>query len=128
MLSRLAQDAQHPGFTLVLADTQGRPAGFAYGRPACHLAALADRPPANGSQPLELRELAVVPHARGHGIGAALHDTLTAATPTGPRWLITHPHAAPALTLYRTRGWRTIRLLRLSNANGRVRILMYRYR
>ncbi|MGW7007992.1 hypothetical protein ACWGCW_35655 [Streptomyces sp. NPDC054933] len=74
------------GFTLALAqDTTGHPAGFVYGRPSCHLAALADRPPPVENVPLELRELAVAPYACGRGIGATLHDTLIAATPAGPR-------------------------------------------
>lgn len=126
-LDRLTHDTQHPGFILVLAhDSAGHPAGFAYGRPACHLAALAGRPPPHGVAPFELRELAVAPHACGQGLGAALHDTLAAATRAGPRWLVTHPHAAPALALYRARGWQTARLL--SIPSGQARVLMHRSR
>ncbi|MFF0793739.1 GNAT family N-acetyltransferase [Streptomyces spiralis] len=125
LIDRLTHDAQHLGFTLLLADNPaGRPVGVAYGRPACHLAALADRPPPSTTLPFEVRELAVAPTACGHGIGAALHDTLTATAPPGPRWLMTHPHAAPALALYRARGWQTSKLLTLPN--GTIRILMHR--
>ena len=124
LINRLTIDAHQPGFRLLLADdAAGHLVGFAYGRPACHLAALADQPPV-GRLPFELRELAVTPSACGHGIGAALHDALLTTAPPGPRWLLTHPHAAPALALYRARGWRTAKLLRLPDS--RTRILMHR--
>ncbi|WP_333766910.1 GNAT family N-acetyltransferase [Streptomyces sp. IBSBF 2435] len=75
--------------------------------------------------PFELRELAVAPHLSGRGVGAALHDALTAATPPGPRWLITHPYGAPALALYRSRGWQTTRNLPAPGRTGAVRLLMH---
>lgn len=126
---RLARDSAHCGFVLVLAhDTQHNLVGFAYGRPARHLASLAGRPPTTTPLPFELRELAVAPQVCGHGVGSALHDTLTAATPPGPRWLITHPHAAPALALYRSRGWQTARILPTPDQHGSVRLLMRRLR
>ncbi|MEU6219909.1 GNAT family N-acetyltransferase [Streptomyces sp. NPDC047022] len=125
LIDRLIRDAHHLAFVLVLAeDTSGCPVGFAYGRRGGHLAALAERLPASSAPPFELRELAVVPHACGHGIGAALHDRLINTSPAGPRWLLTHPHAAPALALYRSRGWHTAKVLHLPN--DKVRILMHR--
>jgi ribosomal protein S18 acetylase RimI-like enzyme len=129
LVDRLADDSARCGFVLVLAhDAQHNLVGFAYGRPARHLAALAGRPPTTTPLPFELRELAVAPRACGHGVGSALHDTLTAATPPGPRWLITHPHAAPALALYRSRGWQTARILPAPDQPGSVRLLMHRLR
>lgn len=55
-----------------------------------------------------LAELAVLPRHRGRGLGAAVHDALAARIGARPALLTTHPGAAPALRLYRTRGWRVL--------------------
>jgi ribosomal protein S18 acetylase RimI-like enzyme len=57
----------------------------------------------------EFVELAGVKDARGQGIGGALHDALLADLPHRTAILAVDPRAAPAIGLYRARGWRVLR-------------------
>jgi GNAT superfamily N-acetyltransferase len=120
---RLLHDSRAAQFVLVLALDGDRTCGFAYGVADRTLETLA-RVPAAPLVPFELRELAVDPAARGKGTGAALHDAIVTTSP-GPRWLTTHPGAHRAVTLYRTRGWRSVRLVP-SRIDGTPRVLMHR--
>ena len=127
LIGRMCADSWHPGFVLTVAQASQCMIGFAYGVPSSRLAALVEHPPTSGPAPFEFRELAVLPAARGHGAGAALHDVLTAATLPGPRWLTTHPGAAPAIALYHSRGWRTLRLVHDSSDGAPMtRVVMHR--
>ncbi len=56
----------------------------------------------------ELAELAVLPAFRRAGLGAALHDTLLAATDRPHAVLSTRSEAGDALAFYATKGWRTV--------------------
>ncbi|MGW1916566.1 hypothetical protein ACWCQS_39130 [Streptomyces sp. NPDC002076] len=101
LLDRLTHDAQHLGFTLVLADDPaGRPFGFAYGRPP---ATSPPWPTGHRRAPPFLSRCvnSPSPPLPGHGIGAALHDTLIATTPPGPRWLITLPNGTIRILMHR---------------------------
>jgi len=74
-------DADRTGFVLALARAaRGAPLyGFAYRLPRWQLALLAGQgAPSGGQPPFEFCELAVRPSARGCGVGAALHDAVTA--------------------------------------------------
>ena len=128
-VDRMLIDASsHGAFVLALAFTGAGPdlAGFAYGLPRWHLPTLAGQLPARpGHPPFEFCELAVRPAARGRGAGAALHQAILTTSGPQPRWLATHPAARPALALYRTRGWRTTRLIPGPD-RGSIRLLMTR--
>lgn len=109
---RLLSDAAQPGFMLAVAEHGPHITGFAYGCPGRGLAWYASHPDATGTtEPFELRELAVLSHARGHGTGAALHDAVMTTAEGRPCWLTTDAHALPAVALYRSRGWQTMHLL-----------------
>jgi len=113
-VDRMLACARHGSFALAVAFAPEGPGldGFAYGRPGWHPAVPGGYPPDPAcAAPFELCELAVRPSARGRGAGAALHDAIVAASGPRRRWLTTHPAARPALGLYRSRGWQTIRLL-----------------
>ncbi|WP_237110602.1 N-acetyltransferase [Nonomuraea sp. MG754425] len=101
--ARLAADAHMPGFTLAAALHGDQIHGFAYSVRCSRLALLASHLP-HGD--FTLKELAVLPTARGCGLGMRLHDAVLAAAPATSWWLATHPRAAAALALYRHRGWR----------------------
>ncbi|MEU1637728.1 GNAT family N-acetyltransferase [Nonomuraea sp. NPDC005701] len=115
---RLAADAQVPGFTLVAALHGDQIHGFAYGVRCSRLALLASRLP-HGD--FTLKELAVLPTARGCGLGMRLHDAVLSSAPATPWWLATHPRAAAALGLYRHRGWR---VAAIRKHQDRTRLIM----
>jgi GNAT superfamily N-acetyltransferase len=114
-LVRLSLHAAHPGFRCVVAWRRGEIVGFAYGFTAGEAPwAGLGRPPVTLGAGLtdqllvgafQFAELAVVPPARGRGIGGWLHDVLLQGLPYDRSWLITSPSAVPALRLYRSRGW-----------------------
>ncbi|GAA1254603.1 hypothetical protein GCM10009677_00440 [Sphaerisporangium rubeum] len=114
--ARLLADSTRPGFVLAVAVRGDEPCGFAYGLRCSRLAALARRAPAHD---FTLRDLGVLPEARGQGLGAALHDAVLSAAAPGTRWLSTHPAAVEALGLYRAKGWRCAAL-------SGVRVIMTR--
>ncbi|MFF0249094.1 GNAT family N-acetyltransferase [Streptosporangium sandarakinum] len=105
--ARLLADSGSPGFVLAVALHGEELAGFAYGMRCSRLAVLAGREPADD---FTLRELGVLPEARGQGLGAALHDAVLSAAEPGRRWLATHPAATEAMGLYRAQGWRSVML------------------
>ncbi|WP_158578479.1 GNAT family N-acetyltransferase [Spongiactinospora rosea] len=119
--ARLATDALRPGFLAVAALHGDQVCGFAYAVPCSRLALLASRLPRGD---LTLKELAVLPAARGWGLGAMLHDRLLAAAPPASWWLLTHPRAGAALGLYRHRGWRVAACH--PAPHGRSRLIMLR--
>ncbi|HEY6570465.1 MAG TPA: GNAT family N-acetyltransferase [Candidatus Limnocylindrales bacterium] len=53
-------------------------------------------------------ELAVIPSARGQGVGGRLHDALLADVTARTAILLSHRDATPAVTLYRSKGWNTL--------------------
>ena len=59
-------------------------------------------------EPFEFVELLVAPAARGRGIGGRLHDRLLAGRPEPVALLTVRADNAPALALYRARGWRVL--------------------
>jgi len=129
-IDHMLASSRHESFALAVAFApQGaEPVGFAYGLPGWHPSVRARRTPGPASPPpFALCELAVRPSGRGRGAGAALHDAILAVSGPQQRWLTTHPAARPALSLYRTRGWHTTRLIP-SAADGTLRLLMTRTR
>ncbi|GII89262.1 hypothetical protein Ssi03_72520 [Sphaerisporangium siamense] len=108
LAARMLADSHRPGFVLAMALHGENLYGFAYGIRCSRLATLAHRLPTGD---FTLKELAVLPQARGTGLGAALHDTVLAAAGPGPRWLATHVAATEALGLYRARGWHSVTLV-----------------
>ncbi|MEV0611692.1 GNAT family N-acetyltransferase [Nonomuraea sp. NPDC050404] len=117
---RLAADALLPGFILAAALHEDRLHGFAYGLRCSRLALAASRLPRGD---FTLKELAVLPPARGRGLGLKLHDAILTAAPAASWWLTTHPRAIEALGLYRHRGWR---VAALQGAEDRTRLIMFR--
>ncbi len=56
----------------------------------------------------EFVELAVLPEARGHGLGGRLHDVLLEGVPKERAMLSTDNGDSPAVRLYSARGWRKL--------------------
>jgi len=128
LTGRLVADAEEPGFALAFAfyGAGSGVAGFAYGlnrRPAARYGI----PGTGDGPPFELCELAVRSAARGRGTGRRLHDAVLDVSGPQPRWLVTHPAAVPAVTLYRAAGWRA-RGLVPGAADGLPRMVMTRDR
>jgi len=129
LAGQILADAAHPAFTLALAFTGHGPAlaGFGYGIPRWPRGITGTGLPPGGTEPFEFCELAVLPAARGWGAGRALHDAVLAASGPRQRWLVTHPAASPAVSLYRASGWHARRMFP-SRADGSTRLLMTRHR
>ena len=130
LTGQVLADSRHPAFVLALAFCGRGPAlaGFGYGIPRWpHPGITGHELASDGSEPFELCELAVRPAVRGRGAGRALHDAIIAASGPQPRWLVTHPAARPAVSLYRASGWQARRLF-ASRADGTPRLLMTRRR
>lgn len=118
--ARLAEDAQRPGFVSACAVLDGEFAGFATARTTpstlpgnrCYpqVAALlgVHRCAEWLSGAREVDELAVLPSARGSGLGTALLTAVTAAAPQQRSWLLTSPRADGALRFYRSTGWHQV--------------------
>ncbi|MEV0381143.1 GNAT family N-acetyltransferase [Nonomuraea sp. NPDC050643] len=114
---RLKTDARRPGFAAVLALRDGVPAGFgtawptrspfptgrSYDRVRAELGGQAETRLVGA---LEVDELAVSPHARGHGLAGRILDLLCAGA-TGC-WLLTAPQAHDAIRLYERLGWQRL--------------------
>ena len=122
---RLLRESSCEDFVAVLGVCDGAACGFAYGLRSRELESLAGARP-GASAPFELRELALDVGLHGARVGVALHDAMMDAVPTGPKWLLTHPAARPALGLYRSRGWRAAALCR--PAGSQTRLVMHRPR
>jgi hypothetical protein len=122
---RLLRESGCDDFAAVLGVRDGSACGFAYGLRSRELETLAHARPST-SAPFELRELALDVGLHGSRVGVALHDAMMDAVPVGPKWLITHPAARPALGLYRSRGWRAAALCR--PAGSQTRLVMHRPR
>ncbi|MGE5690836.1 MAG: GNAT family N-acetyltransferase [Pseudomonadota bacterium] len=112
----LPRHAERPGFTFLAALDGSRLVGFAYGyrgEPGqwWHDTVRAAMTPAQRDRWLapghvELAELHVARDRRGGGIGGRLHDALLASyTDAATAVLSTQTANAPALALYRGRGW-----------------------
>ncbi|MDF6021083.1 GNAT family N-acetyltransferase [Streptomyces sp. JH34] len=116
-VERLGDDAGRPGFTAALAldgHTVGgfatawtTPGTFPSGRSHGHVArALGpDRVTAWLCGAVEVDELAVSPHLRSAGLGAALLSAVTGAAPGGRCRLLTSVRAGATLRFYRRAGW-----------------------
>lgn len=110
--------AGRPGFRLVVAREGRRLLGLAYGYLGAPgqwwhdrvAAAMTAAQRERWLQPghFELAELMVSPHARRHGVGAALHDAVLEGLASPTALLSTQPDNEPALALYRTRGWKVV--------------------
>ena len=111
---RFPDHAQRPGFRCCVARQDLRIVGFAYGFTG---------EPGDGWWDLvaerlsddevdtwlmdcfAFAELAVLPSARGQGIGGRLHDTLLSGLPHRTAVLSTLQAETPAMRLYHRRGW-----------------------
>lgn len=89
-----------------LADPQNLPRDRAYGQVAAQLGRQRVRELLIGA--LEIDELAVRPHARGHGTGRALLAEITADAPDARAWLLTARVATDTVATYRRLGWHEI--------------------
>lgn len=119
--SRFIDDVQRPGFTAVLAETDGRITGFANGW-VTQAPFREDRAYPKVAQQLgstrverlligafEVDELAVLPEWRGKGHGRALlNELVRCAAPDQRTWLLTWSGAAETVSFYRHIDWRTV--------------------
>ncbi|WP_461010325.1 GNAT family N-acetyltransferase [Streptomyces capparidis] len=117
---RLPEDARRPGFRAAVAGAPGRIDGFAtgwttqrpfrsdraYGRVSAQLGARRVEELLVGA--LEVDELAVLPRARGTGLGRALLAALTGGAPGGRAWLLTARGAADTVAFYHRVGWHEV--------------------
>ncbi|WP_327585513.1 GNAT family N-acetyltransferase [Nonomuraea sp. NBC_00507] len=114
---RLTADVRRPGFAAVLAGHDGVPAGlgtawptqspFPTGRAYDRVRAeLGDEVETRLVGTLEIDELAVSPHARGHGLAGRILDLLCDGADAC--WLLTAPAAVDAIRLYEKLGWRRL--------------------
>ena len=117
---RLQSDVRRPGFRTVFTQSPAGVDGFATawltqeplpaGRRYAHVAAQLGpervRDLLVGA--LEVDELAVRPHARGHGTGRALLREITADAPDGRAWLLTSRLATETVATYRRLGWHEV--------------------
>ncbi|GAA0546255.1 GNAT family N-acetyltransferase [Paractinoplanes ferrugineus] len=117
---RLTTDASSDGFRAVVARTGTRVDGFATGR-LTHTPLPAERAyPRVTSQLGEIRtselldgafevdELAVMPTARGRGLGRRLLHLITQTAPQRRAWLLTARHAGETVAFYRGMGWHEV--------------------
>jgi GNAT superfamily N-acetyltransferase len=108
---RLAVDARRPGFRAVLVPRAGFATAWttsapfrtdrAYPAVSARLGARRVDELLVGA--LEVDELAVLPRARGSGLGRRLLDAVTADAPRA--WLLTSVQATDAVAFYRRMGW-----------------------
>ncbi|WP_147425182.1 GNAT family N-acetyltransferase [Bailinhaonella thermotolerans] len=112
ILAVLALDVRDAGDALADRDARdGEVVGMAYGRVDDYVTgALREQAGFQGPEgepsAFEFMELALDPAYRGAGLGGRLHDALMGAAGEGrPGYLLTRPSAAPAVGLYRGRGW-----------------------
>ncbi|MEU6215149.1 GNAT family N-acetyltransferase [Streptomyces sp. JL4002] len=117
---RLQADSRRPGFRTAFAQSPIGVDGFAtawltprafptdrgYGRVAAQLGARRVRELLVGA--LEIDELAVRAHARGHGTGRALLAEITADAPDDRAWLLTARAATDTVATYHRLGWHEV--------------------
>jgi GNAT superfamily N-acetyltransferase len=115
--ARFPDHAQRPGFRCCVARQDQRIVGFAYGftgEPGDGWWDLVAERLSNDEVNTWLMdcfafaELAVIPSARGHGIGGRLHDALLSGLRHRTAVLSTEQVETPAMRLYRKRGWITL--------------------
>ncbi|MFJ3978821.1 GNAT family N-acetyltransferase [Streptomyces sp. NPDC090021] len=120
---RLQTDSRRSGFRTAFAQSPLGVDGFAtawltprafptdrsYGRVAAQLGRQRVRELLVGA--LEIDELAVRPHARGHGTGRALLAEITADAPDGRAWLLTARVATDTVATYHRLGWHEVKPL-----------------
>ena len=134
-LDRVGRYAERDGFRLVLATEGERSIGVGLcvvGHPgdwwrdqvAAELASDEVRDWL-GEAVLEIVDLAVIPDARGRGVGGAIHDALLDGARTPTAVLTADTRATPARALYEGRGWHVLRE-RFSVAGGDPVTLMVR--
>jgi len=115
--ARFPDHVQRPGFRCCVAQQDERIVGFAYGftgEPGDGWwDRVADRLTDDEAETwlddcFAFAELAVIPTARGQGIGGRLHDALLSGLPHRTAVLSTFTDETPAMRLYRKRGWVTL--------------------
>lgn len=116
-VERLQGETDRPGWTLLVAEQNGRIAGFAYGYVTEPGQWWHDRVTA-GLEPELVRrwftesfvlvEFAVKRAARGKGLGSRLHDCLLDSQSQPTMVTMTHEHENDALAFYRQRGWQVV--------------------
>ena len=115
--ARFPDHAQRPGFRCCVARQGRRIIGFAYGFTGESgdgwLNMVAERLCGDEVDTwlmdcFAFAELAVIPAARGQGLGGQLHDALLRGLPYRTAVLSTLSAETPALRLYRRRGWVTL--------------------
>lgn len=126
---RLRRHAARDGFAIAIArDPGGDPAGFAYGMTGLqdswwsdYLRERVDPAIVDAWVPdaFELTELAVLPEARGAGLGRALLTTLLTARPESRVVCQTIDEGTPARHLYRSLGFAELALFDRSVLLGR---------
>ncbi|MER5931313.1 GNAT family N-acetyltransferase [Streptomyces sp. NPDC002054] len=118
--TRLTADTRRAGFRAALAQSEAGIDGFAtawltkapfptvrgYAQVAAQLGPDRVRELLIGA--LEIDELAVRPHARGHGTGRALLAEITADAPDRRAWLLTARAAVDTVATYRRLGWHEV--------------------
>jgi ribosomal protein S18 acetylase RimI-like enzyme len=114
---QLPLHSQRDGFKFVVARSDDRIVGFAYGftgqRGQWWSDRIAEAAPAGivaewvGGH-FEIVDLAVMVEAQGRGVGAALHDVLMADLPHERALLTTWVDDRPAPRLYRRKGWQVL--------------------
>ncbi|MFI5916546.1 GNAT family N-acetyltransferase [Dactylosporangium sp. NPDC051541] len=115
--ARLRQDAARPGFRAVVAEVDGRWAGFTTAWPTRRpfpagraYGAVRDRlGPGRTDEllvgALEIDEVAVSPAVQGRGVGGRLLEATLATVPDRRAWLLTWTTSAQAIGFYRRHGW-----------------------
>jgi ribosomal protein S18 acetylase RimI-like enzyme len=115
--STLSRHSQRAGFRLVLATTDGKISGYAYGFTGKHgqfwsdwlaSAAPADIVETWVGDHFELVDIVVDPTHRGQGIASLLHDRLIEGLPQQKALLATTPDEGAAARLYEGRGWQIL--------------------
>jgi GNAT superfamily N-acetyltransferase len=115
--STIKRHARRAGFRMVLATTDGRTSGYAYGFTGKHGQFWSDW--LSGAAPahivetwvgdhFELVDIVVDPAHRGQGIAGLLHDDLVDGLPQGKALLATTPDEGAAARLYGGRGWQVL--------------------
>lgn len=115
--STIRRHSRRAGFRLVMATTDGRFSGYAYGFTGKHGqfwsdwlagAAPSDIVETWVGDHFELVDIVVDPAHRGQGVAGLLHDRLVDGLPQQKALLATTPDDGAAARLYRGRGWQVL--------------------